>query len=158
MSVRFLTSLFPSLLFLRSFQYNWGKRGQSRLWIGINPYVQPTESDSQTSQNQRERMIRPWVELEKDRYQRVNNLGKKTGRPISGMIRKAIPNFVRKKGYSIIMGPSQRPRTSRENYGRVTTYLSRSDLILLKSISKQTGRCKTHLIREAVNEYLSGLP
>jgi len=46
------------------------------------------------------------------------------------------------------------PKASRENYRRVTTYLSRSDLSLLASISDETGRSKNHLIREAVEKYL----
>jgi len=99
-------------------------------------------------------MIRPWVEFEKDQYERVKNLSKKTGRPVSGIIREAVSNFVTKKDYSISIGASYLPREARENYRRVTTYLSRSDLSLMAGISKKTGRCKTHLIREAVDKYL----
>ncbi|TET10628.1 ribbon-helix-helix domain-containing protein [Candidatus Aerophobetes bacterium] len=99
-------------------------------------------------------MARPWVELEKDQYRELKNLNRKTGRPVSGMIREAITSFATKKDYSITIGASHLPRASRENYRRVTAYLCRSDLNLLVSISKETGRCKTHLIREAVDEYL----
>ncbi len=70
------------------------------------------------------------------------------------MIREATSSFVRKKDYSISIGASFLPREASENYRRITTYPSRSDLSLLASISKETGRCKTHLIREAVDNYL----
>jgi len=72
------------------------------------------------------------------------------------MIREAITSFITKKDYSISIGALHLPREARENYRRVTTYLSRSDLSLLACISKETGRCKTHLIREAVDNYLGG--
>ncbi len=71
------------------------------------------------------------------------------------MIREAVSGFVARKDYSISIDASHLPREARENYRQVTTYLSRSDLSLLASISKETGRCKTHLIREAVDEYLN---
>jgi len=86
----------------------------------------------------------------------VKELRESTSRPIPRMIREAITSFVGKKDYSVSIGASHLPRTSRENYRRVTTYLSRSNLSLLASISKETGRCKTHLIREAVDRYLGG--
>ncbi len=73
------------------------------------------------------------------------------------MIREAVSSFVTRKDYQINIGASHLSRKTRENYRRVTTCLSRSNLSLLASISKETGRCKTHLIREAIDEYLSGL-
>jgi len=99
-------------------------------------------------------MVRPWVELEKDRCERLKELGDDTGKRVSWMIREAVTNFVRRKDYSMSIGASHLPRKARKKYRRVTTYLSRSDLSLLGGISKKTGRCKTHLIREAVDEYL----
>jgi len=99
-------------------------------------------------------MVHPWVELEKDQYEQLKKLREKTGKPVSRMIREAVSSFVTKKDYSISIGASHLPRETRQNYRRVTTYLSRSDLSLLAYISKETGRCKTHLIREAVARYL----
>ena len=142
----------------RSFQCNWGKRTQTLFCVSIRLYFQIGKSDSKTWQNEKRRMVRPWVELEKDRCELLKELREKTGRPVSGMIREAVTNFVRKKDYSISIGASHLPRKARENYRRVTTYLSASDLSLLASISKETGRCKNHLIREAVDDYLSRLP
>jgi len=139
---------------LRQSLYNWGKSTQALFHISINPYFRVKKSCPTSPQNNKEKMVRSWVELEKHQYKQLKELQENTGRPVSEMIREAISNFVRKKGYSISIGPSHLPREARENYRRVTTYLSRSDLSLLKSISKETGRCKTHLIREAVDEYL----
>jgi len=99
-------------------------------------------------------MVRPWVELEKDQYERLKELEENTGKRVSRMIREAVSSFVTKKDYSISIGASYLPRATRENCRRVTTYLSRSNLSLLVSISKEMGRCKTHLIREAVDKYL----
>jgi len=99
-------------------------------------------------------MVRPWVELEKDQYERLKKLQDNTGTAVSEMIREAVSSFVTRKDYSISIGASHLPRATRENYRRVTTYLSKSDLSLLASISEETGRCKTHLIREAVYNYL----
>jgi len=74
------------------------------------------------------------------------------------MIREAVSRFVRNGEYPLSTSSSYLPRASRDGYRTVAAYLSRSDLSLLTSISKETGRCKTHLIREAVDEYLNGLP
>jgi len=98
-------------------------------------------------------MVRPWVDLEKDQYERLKELEENTGRPVSKMIREAVSSFVTKKGYSISIGASHLPNAPKEDYRPVTAYLPRSDLSLLVSISEKTGRCKTHLIREAVDEY-----
>ena len=101
-------------------------------------------------------MVRAWVELEKNQYERLKELQENTGKAVSEMIREAVTSFVTRKDYSISISASHLPRATRENYRRVTTYLSRSNLSLLASISKETGRCKTHLIREAVDRYLGG--
>jgi len=103
-------------------------------------------------------MVRPWVELEKHQYKQLKELQENTGKAISEIVREAVSEFVRKKDYSISIGASHLPRATRDNYRRVTTYLSRSDLSLLVRISQETGRCKTHLIREAVAKYLAGVP
>jgi len=70
-------------------------------------------------------MVRPWVELQKDQYERLKELQENTGKAVSEMIREAVFRFVRKKDYSISIGASYLPRATRENYRRVTTYLSR---------------------------------
>jgi len=86
----------------------------------------------------------------------LKRLKEEEGKPVSGMIREAVSRFAGERDYSIGVGASYLPKEARENYRRVTTYLSRSDVSVLASISKETGRCKTHLIREAVDKYLRG--
>jgi hypothetical protein len=73
------------------------------------------------------------------------------------MIREAITSFVTRRDYSISMGSSHLPKKAREEYRRVTAFLSRSDLSLLGCISKETGRYRTELLRKAVEGYLSKL-
>ncbi|MEE9191655.1 MAG: ribbon-helix-helix domain-containing protein [Candidatus Aerophobetes bacterium] len=102
-------------------------------------------------------MVRPWVELEKDQYERLKELQENTGKAVSEMIRQAIASFVTRKDYSISMGSSHLPKTTREDYRGVTAYFHRSDWNLLEKISKGTGTCKTGLIREAVDEYMTEL-
>ena len=103
-------------------------------------------------------MVRSWVGLEKGQYERVKNLSKKTGRPVSGIIREAVSSFVAKKDYSISIGPSYLPKEAREDYRRVTAYFPRLDWDVLVGISQYTRRSKTDLIREAVAKYLAGVP
>jgi len=133
---------------------NWDKTHQTLFHISIKPCFQPKKSYLKAQENDEGRMIRPWVELEKDQYERLKELEENTGKRVSRMIREAVSNFVSKRDYSIGIGASHLPRKTRENYRRGTNYLSRSDLSLLKSISKEMGRCKTDLIREAVDNYL----
>ncbi len=102
-------------------------------------------------------MVRPWVELEKDQYERLKELQENTGKAVSEMIRQAIASFVTRKDYSISMGSSHLPKTTREDYRGVTAYFHRSDWNLLEKISKGTGTCKTGLTREAVDEYMTEL-
>jgi len=108
----------------RSFQCNWGKRGQSRFWIGIKPYSETKKYGPEIPQNQKERMIRPWVELPNSQYEQLKELRKKAGRSLSAMIREAVSSFVTKTNYSISMGLSHLPKASRDNCRRVTAYLS----------------------------------
>jgi len=82
-------------------------------------------------------MIRPWVELEKDQYERVKNLSKKTGRPVSGIIREAVTSFATKKDYSIGIGASYLAKGTRDRYRSVSAYFHRSDWSLLEEISKE---------------------
>jgi len=102
-------------------------------------------------------MARPWIELEKDQYERLKELEEKTGKAVSEMIREAVTSFVTKKDYSISISASHLPKTTREDHRGVTAYFHRSDWNLLEKISKGTGTCKTGLIREAVDEYMTEL-
>jgi len=101
-------------------------------------------------------MVRPWVKVSLCQYEKLDGLKEETGKPLSEIIRKAVCDFVRKKDFAVSTTVSSLPKRTRNRYKSVSAYFSRSDWSLLASISKQTGRCKTHLIREAVDEYLGG--
>jgi len=74
------------------------------------------------------------------------------------MIREVVSGFVRNEKYPLNTSSSYLPRASRGSYRAVAAYLPRSDWGLLARISKETRRCKNHLIREAVDEYLKKSP
>jgi len=99
-------------------------------------------------------MVRPWVELANYQYEELKKLREKTGKPVSGMIREAVSGFVEKKDYPVGMISSCLPKASRDNHRTVTAYLPRFKWDLLVRISQNTRRCKTELVREAVEEYL----
>ena len=130
---------------------------QTRFHLTIRPYFQTKKSHFKTPQNRNEEMIRPWAELSNSQYERLRKLKEKTGNPLSQMIRKAVTSFVTKKDYSISISASHLPKTTREDHRGVTAYFHRSDWNLLEKISKGTGTCKTGLIREAVDEYMTEL-
>ena len=68
-------------------------------------------------------MVRPWVELEKDQYERLKESQENTGKRVSEMIREAVSNFVSKKDSSTNVGASHLPRATTEKYRRVTIFL-----------------------------------
>ncbi len=99
-------------------------------------------------------MVRAWVELEKNQYERLKELQENTGKAVSEIIREAVGEFLKKKDFPADTTVSSLARGTRNRYKSVSAYFPRSDWSLLASISKETGRCKTHLIREAVDEHL----
>ena len=101
-------------------------------------------------------MVRPWVEISLSQYQELKRLTEKKGKPLSQIIRKAVSEFLKKKDFPAGTAISYFPKGTRNRYKSVSAYFPRSDWSLLGDISKETGRCKTHLVREAVDEYLGG--
>jgi predicted DNA-binding protein len=99
-------------------------------------------------------MVRPWVKVSLSQYEKLNRLKKETGIPLSEIIRKAVSQFVRKKGFPVSTTALYLSKGTRDKYKTVSVYFHRSDWILLAEISKNTGECKTELIRQAVDEYL----
>jgi len=99
-------------------------------------------------------MIRPWVEISLSQYQELKRLREKRGRPLSEVIREAVCEFLRKKEFPAGTIVSYLPKGTRDRYRSVSAYFPRSDWSLLEEISKNTAKCKTELIREAVDEYL----
>ena len=78
----------------------------------------------------------------------------KRGESLSGIIREAASQFLKKKEFPGSTTVSSLARGTRNRYKSVSAYFPRSDWSLLASIPEETGRCRTHLIREAVDEYL----
>jgi len=99
-------------------------------------------------------MVRPWVKVSLCQYQKLKEIGKKNGRPLSEIIREAVSGFVHKKKYPANAIVPHPPKGTRDKYKSVSAYFPRSDWNLLEGISRNTGRCKTELIREAVDDYL----
>jgi len=99
-------------------------------------------------------MVRPWVKVSLCQYEELKGLRETRGKPLSEIIREAVCQFVKKRDFPVNAAVSYLARGTRNRYKSVSAYFPRSDWSLLASISKETGRCKTHLIREAVDEYL----
>ena len=99
-------------------------------------------------------MIHPWVKLSLYQYEQLKKLKEKTGKPVSEIIREAASRFIRKKDYPVSIAASYLPRATGDNYKSVTAYFPQSDWNLVEKISKNTGRCKSDLIREAMEEHL----
>ncbi len=137
---------------------NWGKSTQTLFCISIKPYFRVRKSYLKALRNDKGKMVRPWVELEKHHYKQLKELQENTGKAISEMIREAVSEFVRKKDYSISTRSSYLPKASRDSYRTTTAYFARAEWDLLVRISQNTGRCKTELVREAVEEYLRKSP
>jgi len=99
-------------------------------------------------------MIRPWVKVSLCQYQELEKLRETTRKPLSQMIREAVSRFVRKKDFAVSPTASYLVKGTRDEYKSVSAYFPRSDWNLLERISRNTGECKTELIRHAVDEYL----
>ena len=98
--------------------------------------------------------MRPWVKVSLSQYEKLNRLKEKTGRSLSEIIREAVSKFVRKKDLAVSTTASYLPKGTRDGYKSVSAYFLRFDWNLLEEISRNTGRCKTELIRQAVDEYI----
>jgi len=105
-------------------------------------------------QNDNEKMVRPWVKVSLCQYEKLRKLRKETGRPLSEIIREAVCKFVKKRDFPVNTVASYLPKGTRGKYKTLSAYFARSDWSLLEGISKNTGKCKTELIRQAVDEYL----
>ena len=99
-------------------------------------------------------MVRPWVKVSLCQYEKLNRLKEETGIPLSEIIRKAVCDFVRKKDFAVGTTASYLPKGTKGKYKSVSAYFARSDWSLLEEISKNTGRSKTELARQAVDEFL----
>jgi len=100
-------------------------------------------------------MVRPWVEISLCQYEKLKKIKERTGRPLSGMLREVVFRLVQKKKHPVGTTASYLPKGTRGKYKSVSAYFPRSDWGLLEEISKNTGECKTELIRQAVEEYVA---
>ncbi len=135
-------------------QCNWGRSTQTLFYINIEPFFRPRKLYPRSSQNNKEKMVRPWVKVILCQYQKLNRLKEETGRPLSEIIREAVCKFVGKRNFPVSTTASYLPKKTRDKYKSVSAYFHRSNWHLLQGISKNTGRSKTELIRRAVDEYL----
>ena len=78
-----------------------------------------------------------------------------TNRSLSEIIREAVSKFVNKNNFFISTTASYLPKGTKNGYKYVSAYFARSDWNLLHRVSKNTGRSKTELVREAVDEYVA---
>ena len=99
-------------------------------------------------------MVRPFVKISINQYKKLDALRREKKESLSKLIREALSSFTRKKEHSVSTLPSFLPASTIDKYKTVTAYFPKHEWNLLKTISKNTGRCKTELIREAVDEYL----
>jgi len=94
--------LFSSISLIRLMKsrqspYNRGKSTQTAFYISIKPCFRLRRSYLKARENNKGKMIRTWVELEKDRYEPLKELEENTGKGVSRMIREAASRSVEKK-------------------------------------------------------------
>ncbi len=99
-------------------------------------------------------MVRPWVKISLCQYEKLKKLREETNKPLSEIIREAVCKFVKKRDFPVSTTASYLPKATRDKYKSVSAYFARSDWSLLEEISKNTGECKSELIRQAVDEYM----
>jgi len=137
----------------RSFQCNWSKSTQTCISISIRPIFVPKRYCSRSVKDERERMVRPFVKISLDQYKELNTLRREKKESLSKLIREALSYFTKKKEHFISTLPSFLPACTKDQYKTVTAHFPQHDWSLLETISKNTGRCKTELLRKAVEEY-----
>jgi len=99
-------------------------------------------------------MVRPWVKISLCQYEELRRLTEKSGRSLSQIILEAVGEFLKKKGFAADTTVSSLATGTRSKYKSVSAYFPRSDWNLVEEISTNTGKCKTELIRQAVDDYL----
>ncbi len=94
-------------------------------------------------------MVRPWVEISLGQYEKLKRLTEKKDKPLSGIIREAVCEFLKKKDFPTGTAVSSLARGTRNRYKPVSAYLSRSDWNLIRfffptlplSLKKRPRRC-----------------
>ena len=104
--------------------------------------------------DEREKMVRRFVKISLNQYKELNVLRREKKESLSKLIREALSSFTKKREHSISTLPSFLLASTKDKYKTVTAYFPRDEWDSLKIISRSTGRCKTELLRLAVEEYL----
>lgn len=104
--------------------------------------------------DEQDRMVRPFVKITLKQYKELDTLRREKKESFSKLMREALSSFTRKKEHSVSTLPSFLPASTKDKYKTVTAYFSRDEWDLPGVISRSTGRCKTELLRVAVEEYL----
>ena len=104
--------------------------------------------------DERERMVRPFVKIALNQYRELDALRREKKESLSKLIREALSSFTKKREHSVSTLPCFLPASTRDKFKTVTAYFPRHEWDLLQRISKNTGRCKTELLRRALEEYL----
>ena len=104
--------------------------------------------------DERERMVRPFVKIALNQYKELNTLRREKKESLSKLIREALLSFTKKKEHFVSALPSFLPASTKDKYKTVTAHFPQREWDLLQRISENTGRCKTELLRKAVEEYL----
>jgi len=99
-------------------------------------------------------MVRSWVKVSVCQYQELKKLRETARKPLSKIIREAVCEFVKRRDFPVSTTASYLPKRTTSKYKSVSAYFTRPDWDLLARISKNTGKCKTKLIRQALDEYL----
>jgi predicted CopG family antitoxin len=98
------------------------------------------------------------VKISLDQYEQLDRLRREKKESLSKLIQEALSYFIKKKGHSISVLPSFLPTCPKDQYKTFTAYFPTHDWDLLGTISKNSARCKTELLRIAVEDYLRGSP
>jgi len=99
-------------------------------------------------------MVRPWVKVSLCQYEELKRLKEKKDKPLSQIIREAVGEFLKKKDFPADATVSSLAGGTRNRYKSVSAYFPRSDWGLLEELSKNTGKSKTELVRQALDVYL----
>ncbi len=141
-------------MFTTSYRYNWGKSTQVLFRINIRRVFVPIRCSPSSPNNEPKAMVRPFVKISLDQYEGLDRLGKERKESLSKLIREALSSFTKKKEYSVRTPPSFLLASTKDKYKTVTAYFPRRGWDLLQRISDNTGRCKTELLRIALEDYV----
>jgi len=147
----FMHSILPSA---RQSPCNWGKSTQTSFWITIRPFFVPKGLPSGSADSEPKAMVCSLVKISLDQYEELDRLRKEKKESLSKLIRQALSFFTKQKEHPISALPSFLPACTEDQYKTVTAYFPQDEWSLLERISKNTGKCKTELLREAMNDYL----